>query len=250
MAYCDLLRMTVLLAAGAATALAAITVVSATSSSDTLTLFVAAGWWVISLVAGIVLGRPARAAEAMRPAARRGTHGDRPSVAGQPDPGCAGAPLAAGRLRAGRRRPRPRLLGRRRHRDRLRPRRGAHAAVARGRRDRDRGPRRCSLLRRARIGARAGQAGAHAGPAPRTSAARKPSASADRASVRPGARPEGRAPALRIPRPARERCRPGSRRSPSRRAPGCRGSGSGPASRRSPARRSPRRRGRRSGIPR
>jgi hypothetical protein len=68
MAYCDLLRMTVLLAAGAATALAAITVVSATSSSDTLTLYVAAGWWVVSLVAGIVLGRPARAAEAMRPA--------------------------------------------------------------------------------------------------------------------------------------------------------------------------------------
>lgn len=68
MAYCDLLRMTVLLAAGAATALAAITVVSATSSSDTLTLYVAAGWWAVSLVAGIVLGRPARAAEAMRPA--------------------------------------------------------------------------------------------------------------------------------------------------------------------------------------
>ena len=68
MAYTDLLRMTVLLAAGAATALAAITVVSATSSSDTLTLYVAAGWWVVSLVAGIVLGRPARAAEAMRPA--------------------------------------------------------------------------------------------------------------------------------------------------------------------------------------
>lgn len=68
MAYCDLLRMTVLLAAGAATALAAITVVSASSSSDTLTLYVAAAWWVVSLVAGIVLGRPARAAEAMRPA--------------------------------------------------------------------------------------------------------------------------------------------------------------------------------------
>ena len=34
MAYTDLLRMTVLLAAGAATALAAITVVSATRSSD------------------------------------------------------------------------------------------------------------------------------------------------------------------------------------------------------------------------
>jgi hypothetical protein len=67
-AFCDLLRMTVLLAAGAATALAAITIVSATSSSDTLTLYVAAGWWVLALVGGVILGRPARAAEAMRPA--------------------------------------------------------------------------------------------------------------------------------------------------------------------------------------
>jgi hypothetical protein len=68
MAFCDLLRMTVLLAAGAATALAAITVVSATGADDTLTLYVAAGWWFVALIGGIVLGRPARAVEAMRPA--------------------------------------------------------------------------------------------------------------------------------------------------------------------------------------
>jgi hypothetical protein len=68
MAFCDLLRMTVLLAAGAASALAAITVVSATSADDTLTLYVAGGWWLVALVGGIILGRPARAAEAMRPA--------------------------------------------------------------------------------------------------------------------------------------------------------------------------------------
>ena len=68
MAFCDLLRMTVLLAAGAATALAAVTVISATNADDTLTLYVAAGWWVLALVGGIVLGRPARAADAMRPA--------------------------------------------------------------------------------------------------------------------------------------------------------------------------------------
>jgi len=67
MAFCDLLRMTVLLAGGAATALAAITVVSATGADDTLTLYVAAGWWIVALIGGIVLGRPARAAEAMRP---------------------------------------------------------------------------------------------------------------------------------------------------------------------------------------
>jgi hypothetical protein len=67
MAFCDLLRTTVLLAAGAATALAAITVISASAAEDTLTLYVAAAWWVAALVGGIVLGRPARAAEAMRP---------------------------------------------------------------------------------------------------------------------------------------------------------------------------------------
>jgi hypothetical protein len=65
MAFVDLLRMTVLLAAGAATALAAITVVSATGTDDTLTLFVAAGWWAVALVAGLVLGRPPRAAASM-----------------------------------------------------------------------------------------------------------------------------------------------------------------------------------------
>jgi hypothetical protein len=68
MAFCDLLRMTVLLAAGAATALAAITVLSVDASEDTLTLYVAGAWWVVALIGGIVLGSPTRAAEAMRPA--------------------------------------------------------------------------------------------------------------------------------------------------------------------------------------
>jgi hypothetical protein len=67
MAFCDLLRMTVLLAAGAATALGALTVISATGADDTLTLYVAVGWWTVALVGGIVLGRPARAGSAMRP---------------------------------------------------------------------------------------------------------------------------------------------------------------------------------------
>jgi hypothetical protein len=67
MAFCDLLRMTVLLAAGAATALAAVTVISASATEDTLTLYVAAGWWAAAVVGGIALGRPARAADAMRP---------------------------------------------------------------------------------------------------------------------------------------------------------------------------------------
>jgi hypothetical protein len=66
MAFCDLLRTTVLLAAGAATALAAVTVLAAGNADDTLTLFVAAGWWTVALIAGLVLGRPARAADSMR----------------------------------------------------------------------------------------------------------------------------------------------------------------------------------------
>ena len=50
MAFCDLLRMTVLLAAGAATVLATVTVIAVAGSSDTLTLIVAAVWWTIALV--------------------------------------------------------------------------------------------------------------------------------------------------------------------------------------------------------
>ena len=67
MAFCDLLRMTVLLAAGAATALAAVTVITADQDADTTTLIVAAAWWTISVGIGLYLGRPMRAAEAMRP---------------------------------------------------------------------------------------------------------------------------------------------------------------------------------------
>jgi hypothetical protein len=67
LAFCDLLRATVLLAGGSATALAAVTVLAANRNDDTLTLLVAAGWWAIALIAGLILGRPARAARAMSP---------------------------------------------------------------------------------------------------------------------------------------------------------------------------------------
>jgi hypothetical protein len=67
MAFCDLLRMTVLLAAGAATVLAAVTAIVVGTTADTLTLFVAIGWWIVALVAGLILGRPSQAADAMRP---------------------------------------------------------------------------------------------------------------------------------------------------------------------------------------
>jgi hypothetical protein len=67
MTYCDLLRMTVLLAGGSATVLALITVLAANRADDTLTLYVAAGWWLVALIAGLVIGRPSRAEEALRP---------------------------------------------------------------------------------------------------------------------------------------------------------------------------------------
>ncbi|HEY7121901.1 MAG TPA: hypothetical protein VH329_05015 [Solirubrobacterales bacterium] len=67
MAFCDLLRTTVLLAAGAATVLAAVTAIVVGTTDDTTTLFVAIGWWIVALIAGLVLGRPSQAAEAMRP---------------------------------------------------------------------------------------------------------------------------------------------------------------------------------------
>jgi hypothetical protein len=66
MAYCDLLRGTVLLSAGAATALASITVIAANQADDKTTLIVAAVWWVLAAVAGFILGRPHRAADAVR----------------------------------------------------------------------------------------------------------------------------------------------------------------------------------------
>src|SRR3954447_21136088 len=67
MSFCDLLRMTVLLAAGAATVLAAVTAIVVGTTGDTLTLFVALSWWPIALIGGLILGRPAQAADAMRP---------------------------------------------------------------------------------------------------------------------------------------------------------------------------------------
>src|SRR5919201_568361 len=90
MAFCDLLRTTVLLAAGTATVLAAVTAIAIGGAGVTLTLFVALGWWA-SALAG------------------------------------------------------PRGCGRR-----------------------DRGARRRALIRRARLGAAAGHADPHAGPAPRS----------------------------------------------------------------------------------
>jgi hypothetical protein len=70
--YTDLLRLSVFLTAGEATVLGAITALSANrNSSPTLTLIVAAAWWIVALAVGLYLGRPARAADGVRDALAR-----------------------------------------------------------------------------------------------------------------------------------------------------------------------------------
>ena len=66
MPFCDLLRMTVLLIAGVASTLGAVTVVAANQDADYTTLVVAGVWWVAAMLIGLIIGRSARAAEAMR----------------------------------------------------------------------------------------------------------------------------------------------------------------------------------------
>ena len=66
MPFTDLLRLTVFLTGAEATALGAVTVVSAGGKDDTLTLLVAAGWWPIAVIIGLYLGRRSRAADGVR----------------------------------------------------------------------------------------------------------------------------------------------------------------------------------------
>ena len=65
MLFVDLLRVTVLLIGGSATALGAVTVVAAKADADDATLIFAGGWWAVAAILGIVLGGSARATEAM-----------------------------------------------------------------------------------------------------------------------------------------------------------------------------------------
>jgi hypothetical protein len=69
--YTDLLRITVFLTGAEATALGAITALAAGRDSDTTTALVAAAWWLIALILGMYLGRPARAADGVRDALAR-----------------------------------------------------------------------------------------------------------------------------------------------------------------------------------
>jgi len=58
--FVDFLKSTVMLSAGAATALAAITVLSVSAKSDTQLGELAVGWWVIAVATGLWMGRHAQ----------------------------------------------------------------------------------------------------------------------------------------------------------------------------------------------
>jgi hypothetical protein len=57
--FVDFLRATVMLSAGAATALALVTVLALSSNSDEHMLPIAVGWWIIATIVGLRLGRRA-----------------------------------------------------------------------------------------------------------------------------------------------------------------------------------------------
>jgi hypothetical protein len=69
--YTDLLRLTVFLTGAEATVLGAIAALSASQKEDTITLLVAAVWWIAAVAIGLWLGRPARAADGVRDALAR-----------------------------------------------------------------------------------------------------------------------------------------------------------------------------------
>jgi hypothetical protein len=59
--FVDFLRTTVLLSAGAATALGAVSAISIARHTETSVLFVAIGWWLIATVIGLRMSRRAEA---------------------------------------------------------------------------------------------------------------------------------------------------------------------------------------------
>jgi len=65
MLFGDLLRITVLLVAGVATALGTVSVVIANRDADSLALAVAGGWWLIAAAIGVYLGREGRTGSAI-----------------------------------------------------------------------------------------------------------------------------------------------------------------------------------------
>jgi hypothetical protein len=71
MLFSELLRITVLLVAGVATALGAVSVLLADQEDpSTLALAALGGWWLLAAVAGLVYGSSERSAEALTPVLR------------------------------------------------------------------------------------------------------------------------------------------------------------------------------------
>lgn len=66
MPFAELLRATVFLAAGGATALGAIAVLGVRDADDTTTLLIGAVWWIVAAWIGLSLGTADKSAEAMR----------------------------------------------------------------------------------------------------------------------------------------------------------------------------------------
>lgn len=60
MKFRELLRVAVLLSAGAASALAVVSIIGTTREEDNTLLFVALGWWLVAAVAGLWIGRRLR----------------------------------------------------------------------------------------------------------------------------------------------------------------------------------------------
>ena len=65
MRFVDLLRISVLLSAGAATALAIVTVAGATGEGDDTIVFVIAAWWFVAALIGAFVGRRAQVSTAI-----------------------------------------------------------------------------------------------------------------------------------------------------------------------------------------
>jgi hypothetical protein len=66
MPYTDLLRLSVFLTAGEATALGAIAAIAAAPEATPTTVIVAAAWWLVAFALGLYLGRPRRATDSLR----------------------------------------------------------------------------------------------------------------------------------------------------------------------------------------
>jgi hypothetical protein len=70
MLFSELLRITVLLVGGVATALGALAVLVIQDDDATFAAIFGGGWWLLAAIIGMVLGTSARAAEAISPALR------------------------------------------------------------------------------------------------------------------------------------------------------------------------------------